>query len=106
MDLDSVTDASDHKAKLDLYRNALSKLLAQPSPDAWQEFVDHGVFSSCRHECPNLIKQGCIAVEPHPTASNILTCVGTSQIFLSESALCSLQLASLSKRAQTSANFV
>ena len=46
MDLDSVTDASDHKAKLDLYRGALSKLLAQPSPAAWQEFADHGAFSS------------------------------------------------------------
>lgn len=44
MDLDSVTDASDHKAKLDLYRDALAKLVAQPSPAAWQEFVDHGVY--------------------------------------------------------------
>jgi hypothetical protein len=44
MDLDSVSDASDHKAKLDLYRDALESLLAQPSPAAWQEFVDHGAY--------------------------------------------------------------
>lgn len=41
-----MTDTSDHKAKLDLYRDALNKLVKQPSPEAWREFVDHGALSS------------------------------------------------------------
>jgi hypothetical protein len=43
MDLDSVSDVQDQKAKVDMYREALFKLLAQPTLAGWRELVEHGM---------------------------------------------------------------